>query len=519
MGHSHHFLSRLDRVSHDEVELSLGLYNNAPLVKHILARSGLPPRAERVAISLDDRSEGPFLLVTREGRFVTCLGRGMRHEHPVVRRWQLDLLAERHEELKACMRPAERVPEGERAVGRQLDRILQLGDGLSREAFLDLAPLQPLMFPHYVRCLYDVHAWLYLTRHRLRHLERPRPRDHDELEKLWKHLWAVKHLCALIGVGDPVEYYADRPREAVARVTTTVTAVAGEHAAFCLSAVGAWATARFGGAFLPVCGHRFERSAYSVIARQSALELAAVAGAHPRLRGEVLQGMRGLQPRREVAARGRCDDVERERAAARVLGAFARTDDLDVRAALWGAKRLFDTAHAAVARHGWRTVRDVPVEVAMPFAVDVATDWLSCDETVAELYQLTPSIARYRPEDFYVPARWLSEMRDPWSPERSMNYLEALRGYYLKKEPVVAPRTPGRNEPCACGSGVKYKRCCAVAKAPLGAAAEEDAAAAATLADGIWPRAPAAPGEAANDDALGRAEAPANDGAAERAVA
>ena len=35
-------------------------------------------RQEGVAISLDDPSEGPFVVVTREGRFVTCLGAGMR---------------------------------------------------------------------------------------------------------------------------------------------------------------------------------------------------------------------------------------------------------------------------------------------------------------------------------------------------------------------------------------------------------------------------------------------------------
>lgn len=27
--------------------------------------------------------------------------------------------------------------------------------------------------------------------------------------------------------------------------------------------------------------------------------------------------------------------------------------------------------------------------------------------------------------------------------------------------PIRAARTPGRNEPCPCGSGKKYKRCCA----------------------------------------------------------
>lgn len=30
----------------------------------------------------------------------------------------------------------------------------------------------------------------------------------------------------------------------------------------------------------------------------------------------------------------------------------------------------------------------------------------------------------------------------------------------LRAGSVRAPRMPGRNEPCPCGSGKKYKRCC-----------------------------------------------------------
>ncbi len=29
-----------------------------------------------------------------------------------------------------------------------------------------------------------------------------------------------------------------------------------------------------------------------------------------------------------------------------------------------------------------------------------------------------------------------------------------------KVEPLKAADTPGRNDPCSCGSGKKYKRCC-----------------------------------------------------------
>ena len=31
---------------------------------------------------------------------------------------------------------------------------------------------------------------------------------------------------------------------------------------------------------------------------------------------------------------------------------------------------------------------------------------------------------------------------------------------YLSRKPVRIGKTPGRNAPCPCGSGVKYKKCC-----------------------------------------------------------
>ena len=59
--------------------------------------------------------------------------------------------------------------------------------------------------------------------------------------------------------------------------------------------------------------------------------------------------------------------------------------------------------------------------------------------------------------------------------------------------PVDAHKTPGRNEPCHCGSGKKYKQCClakdeaAQREARAGASAE---AAAAAAGDAAKPKAP-----------------------------
>src|SRR5690606_28401917 len=78
MSHATHFLSRLERIEPAEVELAMSLYRDTPLVKELLARAKLPDGASRVALSLDDPGEGPFVLLERDGGFVTCLARGMR---------------------------------------------------------------------------------------------------------------------------------------------------------------------------------------------------------------------------------------------------------------------------------------------------------------------------------------------------------------------------------------------------------------------------------------------------------
>ena len=78
MEHQHHFLTRLDRVKLPHVERALELYRDPVLVRFILAQAKVPEGSSRVAISLVDPVTGPFLIVTRDGKFVTCLGEGMR---------------------------------------------------------------------------------------------------------------------------------------------------------------------------------------------------------------------------------------------------------------------------------------------------------------------------------------------------------------------------------------------------------------------------------------------------------
>ena len=41
-----------------------------------------------------------------------------------------------------------------------------------------------------------------------------------------------------------------------------------------------------------------------------------------------------------------------------------------------------------------------------------------------------------------------------------MGLLRNITDWFVGAEPIPVPVGIGRNEPCHCGSGLKYKRCC-----------------------------------------------------------
>ncbi len=72
-----HFLERLERVSMVHMDLALSLYRNPELVRFLLHEAAPPDRFERVAIALDHSGQPPWVIVDRQGNFITCLGAGM----------------------------------------------------------------------------------------------------------------------------------------------------------------------------------------------------------------------------------------------------------------------------------------------------------------------------------------------------------------------------------------------------------------------------------------------------------
>ncbi len=63
-------------------------------------------------------------------------------------------------------------------------------------------------------------------------------------------------------------------------------------------------------------------------------------------------------------------------------------------------------------------------------------------------------------EDFYVPESLLDPYLTEFSPKSIFYHLDDYHHYFELDVPVLAEPKPGRNKPCLCGSGTKYKRCC-----------------------------------------------------------
>ncbi|MDC3962007.1 YecA family protein [Polyangium jinanense] len=469
MGHAHHFLSRLDRVSLPHVELALSLYRDESLLRYIVDRARVPESVERVALSLDHPEEGPFLIVTRGGRFVTCLGAGMKVSNlPVVTRGQIDAISAKAEELRERLESAKALAGG-KGVNALLRRIYDAADELSREEFLAISALQPLyaleFFKLYFSAATDLNEARKILLPTLRKTDKLRSPYEDALRAYWQTFWALGHLIVLATLDGQetlppglLDLLGDR---------TTLSWPATRQGFVALALRGAWATARIG---KPLLGRykRHYQEALSLLQNvDSGVGLFALGMRHTRLRaevektlgadipallkgtvdGDIALGVRGMV--RRVA------QIDRESPEA--VDAMHR----DLGAQLW----LRAAAHMPPGPYRFERAEDVPADLAYALPANTQFSYLYGTKTTSDallwLFTMVPWAARAAPEELYLPRAVLRAFHVPWRPQLALDVLCAMRDHKdARKRPVARPEGPARKGPCPCGSGKKYKRCC-----------------------------------------------------------
>jgi hypothetical protein len=102
---------------------------------------------------------------------------------------------------------------------------------------------------------------------------------------------------------------------------------------------------------------------------------------------------------------------------------------------------------------------ELPEDITRLLTANSPATFLSSREGLVLLFASLPWVARAQPEDLYWPAEYLEAIRQDWHPEQAASVLRDTQVAYPAAEPARVQATPGRNEPCPCGSGKKYKRC------------------------------------------------------------
>lgn len=483
MGHQHHFLSRLDRVSLPHVELALDLYRNPDHLRFLLDHARVPDNAERVAVSLDHPQRGPFLIVTRDGRFVTCLGEGMSPgDRPIVTREKLDGAAQKVSALRARMDACLNHTATTGGMQRLTRRLYEAADELSREDFVALSALQPLCATDFLKDYFalsrDHERARDLLLTQLRRSDNLRPEFRDLLREYWNTAHAMGHLALLASMDGPdvVERLSEPARRAFVKSSFSWPLV--RQGILSLAVRGTWGAARLGKPVLATYKRLFADAGSMLTVLDHGLALAALGLRHTRLRAEV---------QKDIAAG---PSIDRATPVGDLVGRYASVLHKMVRhafdrpEALAEAQRIFGAQLAvACARdlppgspYRFERIEDVPDAIAMPFAVNVPWPFLNQARTVVHMLTCLPWIARAAPEDLYLPGDFLRAFHVPWTPEHALPMLRAYRDYYQRPPIPARSQEPARQGPCPCGSGKKYKRCCEPLKHRSAASAPPSAA-------------------------------------------
>jgi len=443
LSHDFHFLSRVQRVSPREADLAMQLYRDPKLVALLLADAGVAEDAPRAAIALRDGDGAPHVVVSRDGHFVTCLGAGMSPGSlPVVS----------HPALTSALARVglwrERVAAAESVRGEDpfdIDFFFALhkdAHALSREDVGGAVALAPLVGPEYLRSLaLDL---MEFGRARVQAREERRRKDTfpGAPERFWRISWSLGHFMVLsFAEPEVVSEFAAGHWDDVARVP--LFALTGHFLPYTMRAF--WAAGRCGRMILPAC-KKMLAGPDGPGKVDVPLAMAVIAMGHSRLEAEIRKVLARTPGPAATMALEVMDNAPRGLAAHLETGR-----DLAVK-----------VTSKLPAGSRWRFERpeDVPEDLAGSFAANSWEDPVS-REGLVDVLSALPWLARAAPEDLYLPAGLLRELRRPWTEAMTDMLLDRFDD---KPRPqAVRAGEPGRNDPCPCGSGRKFKKCCGAA--------------------------------------------------------
>ena len=454
MPHAAHFLERLDRVPRSLTDFALELYRDPERVRWIIHYARLPEAEERVAFALGPRGEGPYVVLTRDGHFVTALGAEMTPRHlTILSRAQVDTFSDRLKDARSRFALAKEIVP----PGREPEDVLNLLEtrawAITREELTAIAAWTPIFGGRFLSDLYggldelDDFRRTYLTCRDKDYRNDPDVRA--TLFNTWSTTFAVGCRLVLATMGDLA--FADQMGENWP-LPVGPTLPASAERIHSVAMRGAWAAARMGRAFVPIYKRILLTPGDPMVRYDAAIAMTAIGIRHARYRDDA---------RRIVAALAETPDPPEGEFVRTIVAASHRAlDDPEGAtrdAAAYGAALLVAQADMLPDGSPYKYAReeDIPRDVALLVAANSVQDSLS-----AVTFDSLPWVAGLASgEELYYPQEMARALSIQWTPD----LIEQVyaRHNRARREPVVrqAPRV-GRNDPCTCGSGKKFKKCC-----------------------------------------------------------
>jgi hypothetical protein len=486
-GHATHFLERLEqRLGGEAEELALELYHRPAALRAMMPRLTLPEKTERVALALAPGEQGPWVIVTREGSFVTCLARGMSpgDGYPVSYERLLahrDRFLETRERIDSAGKLA---PDSAYPFQTLLERAL-LGP-ISREEFRALEPTMALLGRELFQQLI---ADLQRAKQLYERLDR-RPVDRRRDDRRLRELWTIHHRSCnilLLLSGSHFTPTLSLMADAVPTLFEMFEFLARPREVGLLLRLAHF-IGRHGKLALACCKKLLQDPRVPSQLLVGICGLVAIGARTSKTRGELRklwarlpQQIKGWSP----AVGGLLRELFRDNA----LEVYMLTSvtpeavlsTLPQSLSAWFEKHVEELEQSGelaaqlhvergeeVDRSAAFAVFSWPERVAPPVGDDVDDDDTQLERARnvwGMLNLLLPQAVTGDASDFFLPHKHLPppERRHLAAARRQVDVAielaSAVAGQISHQRAEKAPRV-GRNDPCPCGSGVKHKRCC-----------------------------------------------------------
>jgi hypothetical protein len=222
----------------------------------------------------------------------------------------------------------------------------------------------------------------------------------------------------------------------------------------------AWIAARLGKPVLPTYKARFAKPLEPIDLREAGWGLLCMGLRHASLRGEVFKALQS--PPRQQGTREAWVEQSYALFAQVAEQVQSKEDELREEALALGRAFVVVRTDHLPESSPYRFARrdEVPEDLVMPGLFDGWYDAQNGERGGDMMLIAVCAAARARAEDFYFPATVLHAMGPP-DLEQSGESLVEMRRTLLGTPKTVrhSERPPGRNDPCPCGSGKKYKKC------------------------------------------------------------